>query len=105
MADEPGQISSAQASIAPTPHHPRSLLDDASTAAHEQDIETKHEQDDSHDQIVAGKEEGSAAEAGKFSASASAAHANPDFPDGGWRAWLIVFGVRSLIVVSSFHAC
>jgi hypothetical protein len=25
---------------------------------------------------------------------AEAAHANAKFPDGGWRAWLVVFGVR-----------
>lgn len=26
-----------------------------------------------------------------------------DFPDGGWRAWLVVFGVSSLVIELLFH--
>jgi hypothetical protein len=66
-------------------HHPSSSDDvtPTSTVAERRERETKEimsEEDDKHE----------------------ATHADPNFPDGGWRAWLVVFGVCSFASLLCF---
>ncbi|KAG6911387.1 hypothetical protein DXG01_016484 [Tephrocybe rancida] len=88
MYVKPSSSSLASVNVGETPNiGPRSLSDDEMTRAstvHDNDLKHEHDHDHTLD-LDADKEK----EDLEF---AAAAHHASDFPDGGWRAWLVVFG-------------
>lgn len=91
MSEEPTSgtgIRAAYVDAHPTSQSPRSLSDDEATRAstagelHESDV--KHEHDHDRESVKA-----------ENPPTIQPTHNDPNFPDGGWHAWLVVFGVRS----------
>ncbi|KAF8065358.1 major facilitator superfamily domain-containing protein [Lyophyllum atratum] len=70
----------------------RSLSDDdetrASSTADPQHVDTKHE----HETVHVHDEKANPTSEKEAAARYVGTHHDPNFPDGGWRAWLVVFG-------------
>ncbi|KAG5339339.1 hypothetical protein C0989_004669 [Termitomyces sp. Mn162] len=91
MADEPDSDTQNITTPLSTVRTPQSHSDDevtrASTPA--RNSETKHGHQHAKNIDIQNEEKGIK--------ESSASHQSPSFPDGGWRAWLVVVGVRPVL--------
>ncbi|GLB34493.1 putative monocarboxylate [Lyophyllum shimeji] len=89
MSDDPSIRAQSGPTIARPNETPHSISDDdltrTSTAAEPHEEGFKHENVEKHDPEPALPSKN---EAARYAGT----HDDPDFPDGGWRAWLVVFG-------------